>query len=184
MENQTENAVQPDSAPEQASQPSAPISQPSVNGPIANRTNATLAAVMAFYFAKWLAPHLPGELADQLAQMLTAEVMEAVTVGGMALAAWFRARHGKQALPTVKPPIIPPPAVWLLVLVPALAGCGAHWPKGCQQTVKDIACTAHAAEWHILPHPDGKPRPAGRLVLSLDGELLPVTVDADQVVKP
>lgn len=162
----------------------APLMTQTPNGPWKNRTNAAVVPLVLAVLVKVCGQYFDVELLRPLAVLLTEQVLVGIMAFTGVVVPWFRSRVGRKALPKVKRKLpVVPPAAWLLALAVALASCGAHWPKGCTQTSTAITCSVRSAQWHILPHPS-KPRPAGRVVLQLDGEQLPVIIDADEVAKP
>jgi hypothetical protein len=95
--------------------------------------------------------------------------------------AWISAATAV-ALPSTKRPSVPPLVVLLLLAL--VAGCTAAWPQTCREDAAGIHCACKRQGVTIVPHPDGRPRPAGRIVFACDGTPLPLTVDADEVVTP
>ena len=134
--------------------------------------------VVTFIFVPWvtrkLAPYLGADVAKMVAEALTADMQVQLALAGGALAMWFKARANKTALPSVFAKLLGGAALL------ALVGC-ATWPKQCEQTLTGIGCRCTAARVVTLPDPSGKPRPAGRVVVECDGQVLPLTIDGDEV---
>ena len=53
-------------------------------------------------------------------------------------------------------------------------------PKNCKfsGTDRSWVCTGHRYDFVFLPHPNGAGRPAGRMLQSIDGKQMPITIDS------
>lgn len=137
------------------------------------RTYAVLGTLITVALSRLLSRWLPPDLAKTLAEALSADVLAEVAVGGALLAAWFKARAGKPALPqVVKKAALATTAIML--------GCGSAWPATCTQTAAGIDCGCGAVRVVTLAHPS-KPRPAGRVIVRCDGVDLPLRIDGEEV---
>ena len=81
--------------------------------------------------------------------------------------------------------------ILLIAILGILAGsCSlATWPDVCKlrdtQAGKMYLCRCEPNFREvILPHPDGKPKPAGRVVWVCGSQKLPIEVEADEIVLP
>ncbi len=158
--------------------PTAPLMTQTPNGPIANRTNGSLLlTIIAAWLVRALCGYLPPDLGKPVQDALTLEVMGYLSVGGAAIAMWFRSRVGNTAFPAFKLPLIPPLAMWLLLLGVLLTSCVTAWPQVCRQTTKGIQCDGKAAEFVVDPHPAGLKRPAAHVEIWIDGKALPIFID-------
>lgn len=66
----------------------------------------------------------------------------------------------------------------LVLLLLSATACGASWPKACKNDLSAIRCDCKKLRFVVAPDP-AKPSPAGMLVTSCDGEVLPLVIKAD-----
>lgn len=68
---------------------------------------------------------------------------------------------------------------WLALLLLAIAsGCGATWPAACKNDLATISCKCTRLRFAVVPH-QTRPSPAGVLLVTCDGQPLPLQVEAD-----
>lgn len=149
--------------------PPTPAPAPIMSGA---RTFTVLGLLLSVALLRLLSRYLPADLAKQLADALSADVVAAVAAGGALLGVWFRSRVNKPALPAV---------VKALPVLLLLGGCGSAWPQQCEQTLAGIECKCTKSRVEKGPAQGGALYPAARITVDCDGKLLPLTIDADEV---